>query len=136
MAFMELKGMFKWANLLNARAGFDKTKPPNWDITLYPEREALDKIRDLQAEGLKNVVKKDDEGYFIRFSRPIQREIKGKIVEMTPPIVSGTTDVENIGNGSKGTVTLDVYPHGTPGGGKAKAARLHAVNVEEFVARP
>ena len=54
-----------------------------------------------------------------------------------PPEVLGpdgkTPITDLVGNGSKVTVKLETYTHNTPGGGKAIAARLAAVKVEELV---
>ena len=111
----------------------------SWCITLYPESEALEKIRELQAKGLKNVLKKDEEGWFIKFRRPQSKEIRGRIVPFTPPEIvmeDGKTPLQGaIGNGSDVTVKLEVYPHSTPGGGKAVAARLYGVMIHNLVPR-
>lgn len=127
-----LKGKAKWAHrLFQPDLEFNK-----WSTVLYPDKESLEKIRDLQAEGVKNVLKKDDDGYYTTFSRPTQKLMKGKVVAFTPPVVTdkdGQPFTDPIGNGSDITIKLEVYQHGTPGGGKAKAARLMAVRVDNHV---
>lgn len=119
-----------------------KTQVPDewgkWKCTLHPNDESLNKIRDLQAEGLKNVLKKDEDGYLITFSRPTQKLMKGKVVGMAPPeilMADGKTPLQGVlvGNGSDGTLKLEVYSHGTPGGGKAKAARLLSIRVDNLI---
>jgi hypothetical protein len=45
------------------------------------------------------------------------------------PLPSGAS----IGNGSDVTVLLEVYTHGTPGGGSAVAARLEGVRVDNLI---
>jgi len=109
-----------------------------WKVTVHPNAASLDKIRDLQAEGLKNVLKKDEDGYFVSFSRPTQKMMKGKVIGLTPPellMADGKTPLQGVlvGNGSDGTVKLEVYQHGTPGGGKAKAARLVSIRVDNLI---
>jgi hypothetical protein len=108
-------------------------------VTVHPNNESLEKIRELQAEGLKNIIKKDDDGYLVTFSRPVQKTINGVVRGYTPPVVlnkDGTPFVHGdvqIGNGSDGTVKLEVYQHKTPGGGKAKAARWEALRIDNLV---
>ena len=116
-------------------------KPDQWDCwsaTIHPDAKSLELIRDLQAEGMKNTLKKDDDGYFTKFRRPVQKKTRdGRIMTFTPPEVIDKDgrpfDGSTIGNGSDITLKLDVYEHGTPGGGKAKAARLEAVRVDNLV---
>ena len=129
--YIYLKGKISWVKYITPNQ-WDK-----WALTLHPDQESLEKVRDLQSEGLKNIVKKDDDGYFVSFSRPTTREIKGKLVGLTPPVV---TDKEGIpmeglaiGNGSDGTVKLEVYSHKTPNGGSAKAARWDALRVDNLI---
>jgi hypothetical protein len=107
-----------------------------WKHVLYLDPESLEKVRELQAQGVKNVLKKDEEGYYTTFSRPGQKVYKGIVKGLAPPeILDGSLpkmadgsyppmrpDVM-VGNGSDITTVLEVYEHGTPGGGKAKAAR-------------
>lgn len=109
-----------------------------WTVTLHPDATSLEKIREWQGEGLKNQIKKDEDGWYVKFRCNVSRERKdGTIWTFEPPKVvdkdgrpfDGTT----IGNGSDGTVKLEVYEHGTPGGGRAIAARLVGVKVDNLV---
>jgi hypothetical protein len=127
---MYLTGTLKWA----------VTKTPDqwgaYKIVIYPDEPSLEKVRDLQAKGLKNVLKRDEEGWFVSFRRQHSKEIRGKEVIFPPPEVlgpDGTPIDDLIGNGSKGTVKLVVYSHNTPGGGKAMAARFEALKINELV---
>jgi hypothetical protein len=109
-----------------------------WKVTVHPTEASLEKVRELQGEGIKNVLKKDDDGYKVTFSRPTQKMVKGKVIGLTPPEVlqaDGKTPLTGVlvGNGSDGTVKLEVYSHGTPGGGKAKAARLLSIKVDNLI---
>jgi len=108
---------------------------------LYPDTKSLEAIRELQTQGVKNQLKKDDDGYHMTFSRPFEKEIKDKNgttrkIGFTPVQVLDNQNLPFdglIGNGSDVTVKLEVYTHGTPGGGKAKAARLYAIKVDNLV---
>lgn len=109
-----------------------------YSMVLHPNAESLEKIRDLQAEGVKNVIGKDDDGYFVRLSRPSEIKIDGKIKGLVPPEVFGPDgnplrDVL-IGNGSDVTVKMEVYLHKVPASDKkAKAMRWLAIKVNELI---
>lgn len=127
-----LQGKVSWVKYITPDPLYNK-----WSVTLHPDAPSLEKIRDLQAEGVKNVVKKDEDGYYVSFSRPTERKIKGKIIGMTAPVVLNSEGVPldgvAIGNGSDGTVKLEVYSHATPGGGKAKAARWASLKIDNLI---
>lgn len=129
--YVYLQGKAKWARVT--------TPDPwgNWKITLYLTPDSYNEVMRLKAEGLKNIIKKDEDGHHVTLRRPVNKEIKGKLVGFAPPEVinpDGTPlrDVL-IGNGSDVTVKLEVYSHKTPGGGQAKAARLQGVRVDNLV---
>ena len=86
---------------------------------------------------MKNVIKKDEDGYYVQFSREPTKLMRGKIVAFAAPKVVDNKgepmDGTKIGWGSDVTVRLDVYQHGTPNGGKAKAARWEAIRVDNLV---
>ena len=134
---ISVKGKCKWAHVTRLNR-YDA-----WSIELWPLPDDLEVIRDLQAQGLKNVLKKDEEGYNIRFKRDPKREIRLRTGELktlifAPPTVtmsdgSPLPSGSSIGNGSDVTVLLEVYTHGTPGGGKAVAARLEGVRVDNLI---
>jgi hypothetical protein len=109
-----------------------------WVATIHPTPgEDLEKVRELSAAGVKNVIKKDDDGYFITYSRPSEKEDRmGRKYGLSPVQVvdnTGKPFSDLIGNGSDVTIKLEVYQHNTPGGGKAKAARLAAIRVDNLV---
>lgn len=127
-----VSGKISWCRHITPDPKFNK-----WSVTLHPDAESLEKIRDLQSQGVKNMMKKDDNGYYVQFSRPTFRTIKGQAIPMSPPVV---LDKDNqpmedtaIGNGSDATVKLEVYSHGTPSGGKAKAARFAGLKVTDLI---
>jgi hypothetical protein len=134
--FIFLQGKTKW---------FRPTKTNEWgkwSHVLYPNEAGLEKIRELQSEGVKNVLKKDEDGYFVTIGRnsEIKRKTDGggvKMVGMTPPEVR---DIDEkplgntmIGNGSDVTTKVEVYQHGTPGGGKAKAMRWVSTRIDHLI---
>lgn len=138
--FVYLKGKAKWFKHLKPEEFRGKT---TWKHTIYLDDESLEKVRDLQSQGIKNVLKKDEDGYYTSFSRPTKMvwtdktsgERKTSILE--PPIVrlkNGNAQLtESVGNGSVIETKLEVYSHGVPGGGKAKAARWLASRIDSLV---
>ncbi len=122
-----------------ARTGTPETDPwgnTNYKVTLYPDKESLSLIMDLQSQGIKNTLKKDDKGYFVNYKRhDVKVSSKGKKMEFGPPKVinaDGTPLTEFIGNGSKGAVKLEIYEYAFQGR-KSKAARLEGIKVDTLV---
>src|SRR5712671_946896 len=95
--YVFLQGKTKWFRP-NAPNEWGK-----WTHVLYPNEESLNKIRDLQTStdkttGIKNILKKDEDGYSITLSRPTSKTIKGKVVGFAPPEVlevDGKTPLRN-----------------------------------------
>lgn len=108
-----------------------------YSVQIHPNAEGLEIIRGLQAEGLKNNLKKDDDGYYVNFTRPATKEFRsGKVVTYAPPDVFDTAGKPfdgGVGNGSDATLKIEVYQHETPGGGKAKAARWVSARIDNLV---
>jgi hypothetical protein len=136
--FVFLQGKCKWAQLIRPDTRFDDKG--KWNLTLYPNEKSLEKIRELQAQGVKNKLKKDEDGYNIAFHRPVEMMTKsGKRMGFDPPIIldkdnQPMSDPPLIGNGSDVTIKLEVYQHGIPGSSnKAKAARLLAVKIDHLI---
>lgn len=125
------KGKGKWIKHMTPNK-WDK-----WAMTLYPDKESLELLRDLQADGVKNVIRKDEDGYFTNISRPTSKLIRGKVMAFVPPKVvgkDGKEDLANtrIGNGSDVTVKCICYDHPTPTG-TAKAIRWEALRVDNLI---
>ena len=76
-----IKGKAKWARLVNP------DQWSNFSIQVHPDAEGLEKIRELQSQGLKNTLKKDDDGWYVRLRRPTSKLIKGKVTSFLPPLV-------------------------------------------------
>ena len=135
--FVYVKGKSKWFRHLSPEEFRGKS---SWKHTIYLDNESLEKVRDLQAEGVKNVLKKDDDGYYTSFSRPTHMSWKDKktgearTLALDPPVVrlanTNSPFLGMVGNGSDIETKLEVYTHSVPGGGKAKAARWLATRVD------
>lgn len=127
---------------LSGKCKWCRTQTPDeyfkWKITLWPDAESMVKVNKLKEEGIKNILKKDEDGYYITFNRPTSVMRKGKVVGMEPPIVlnkEGTAPLmELVGNGSDVTVKLEIYGGKVPTGmGSYKAARFLSVRVNNLV---
>lgn len=130
------QGKCKWARLQGP-----PDKYGHWSIVLYPNPTSLDEINALKEgpEGIKNVLGKDEDGYFITFRRPQQKTFKGKVQGFAAPevIKADNTPLKEslIGNGSDVTVKVEVYTYNVPAsnGKKAKATRLMSVRVDNLI---
>ncbi len=126
---------------LQGKVAWFRPKIPNkwnkWSVQIHPDDKGLEIIRDLQAKGLKNQLKKDDDGYFLNVSRPVTKETAaGRILSFKPVEVFDANNQPydgNVGNGSDATLKVEVYEHGTPGGGKAKAMRWVSARIDNLV---
>jgi hypothetical protein len=115
-----LTGKCKWAKLTVPDAKFGD---PKWSIVLYLNQPSYEQFMELKKApgGVKNVVKKDEDGYYVTLSRPTQRNYKGQIKAFIPPVVlDGRTKLEDgsfpplteyIGNGSDVTVKCEYYSY-------------------------
>src|ERR1700692_1080021 len=126
-----LNGKCKWART-KVLSQYGK-----WSVVLYPDAPSLDKIKTLIDEGIKNELKKDDDGYYITFSRPSDRtDRQGRKFTLVPVTVvdnDGRIFNDQIGNGSDIAVKLEVYGGKTPSGTDYKAARLAGIKVFNLV---
>lgn len=126
---------------IQGKIAWFRPKVPNkwnkWSTQIHPDDKGLEAIRDLQAKGLKNQLKKDDDGYFLNVSRPVTKETAGgRILSFKPVEVfdaDGNPFDGNVGNGSDATLKVEVYEHQTPGGGKAKAMRWVSARIDNLV---
>lgn len=143
--YVTIEGALKWCKVdpSNPEPPFGAERSGKWSTVIYPSKDAVEMIRDLQSQGLKNVLKKDEDGYFVKFSRPCEKWKENKatgefelVNKLTPVKVSGAEPKE-IGNGSLASIKLEVYEHGVPGSStrKAKAARLFAVDITRLTPR-
>ncbi len=131
---MELKGKLMWVRCV------EPNKYGKWSLELYPDTDSLEKLRELQADGIKNVIKKDDDGYHVQISRPLTIEFqKGVVQSVTPPKIRDKEKLplpENIriGNGTDGVVAVEIYKYKLPNSEKRTSAmRLYGIQVDNLV---
>jgi hypothetical protein len=108
-----------------------------WKVVLYPDEKSLDTLRRLQARGIKNTMRLDDDGFHMQFKRPLEKPKKngGKIKFEAPKVFDKDgkpMDGKLVGNGSDVTLKLDIY--GNPQGPrKYLAARWESMRVDNLV---
>ena len=141
--YVFLKGKTKW---------FRANQPDsygNWKHQLWLDGPSLEKFRELQTtksgvQGIKNVLQKDDDGYYVTIRRPQQKLIRGKVVGFAPPeVLDGSKTLPDgtnpplrdviVGNGSDIVTKIEVYSHPIPGGGRAKAVRWMSSRIDNLV---
>lgn len=115
-----------------------------WDVVLYPDEASLNIINELKSQGLKNHLKKDDDGYYMLFKREPQKVMRGVMVPfMAPKVVLHNPDKPSepkpfdgnkVGYGSDVTARLEVYPYGGKGGvAPGIACRWDSLKVNNLV---
>ncbi len=122
------KGKAKWAHT---------SKPDkfgNYSVVLYPDDESLTKIRELKdgKPPILNVVKKDEDGYNVKFSCPQNKTINGRVQVFSVLVmdVNKNPVTALLGNGSDITIKCDLYTYRR---GEGKAIRLKAIRVDNLV---
>lgn len=128
---IKLKGKVSWVQLR------EPNKFGKWSLNLHPDAESLEVFRELQAEGVKNQIKKDDDGYYFQISRPVTIELrKGIKTPVTDPFIKheGKDFEGQVGNNSDAIVHCEVYSHPVPNTEKrAKAMRLMGIDIVNLV---
>lgn len=123
-----VSGKCKWAHVQTP------DKFGSFSIILYPNDESLTVIKEMVENPPKilNSLKKDDDGYNIKFSCPTSKLIAGKLMSFRVDLLDadGKPYHEAIGNGSDVTLRLEVYTYRK---GEGRAARLKAVRVDNLV---
>lgn len=113
------------------------SKYGDWSIVIYPDEKSLEVIRDLQGQGLKNILKKSEDGYYVQFRRETQKLIKGQMVAFAAPRVvdkNGPMDGHKVGWGSDVTVRLELRWVTPPNSTKqVPAARWDSLRVDNLV---
>jgi hypothetical protein len=109
-----------------------------WTVSVYLDKESYELVLKLKEEkGLMNKLGKDDDGYYMTFSRPTSMQTrKGKVIPFNPPIIlaeDGVTQLSNtmLGPASDVEVKLEFYAYSPPGSGENKkyAVRWEALRV-------
>lgn len=126
-----LKGKVKYAHTKRL------SKYGKWSVVLYPDEPSLAIVKRLIEEGIKNELKKDDDGYYITFGRPPEKlDRQGRRYTLEPVVVidnEGRVFDGYIGNNSDCGVKIETYGGTTPQGSKYKAARLAGIKVFNLV---
>lgn len=136
-----LKGKVSWVK--HQRAD-DRFGDPKWSIQLQPDAESLNVIKDLLetkdgVQGLRNTLGKNEDGYYMVFSRYATKTYGGKVQSYAPPEVVNTDGSSlsdtAIGNGSDGIVRLEYYTYNIKGqqGKKGSACRWDGLRVDNLV---
>jgi hypothetical protein len=123
-----LKGKIKWCKHIRPDATYNK-----WSVTMYIAGAELDKAREWQAMGIKNTIKKDDDGWYITLSRKTSITVKNREIGLEPPHVvdkEGKPITEMVGNGSDGVAKCILWStRNYPG----KNLRWEALRVDNFI---
>lgn len=108
-----------------------------WSLQLYLDQKSLSTWAKLKEEGILNSSKRDDQGEFVRLSRPAMKTFRGIETQMSPPVVidkDGNTIQDWIGNGSDIEAKITVYQFTKQfGGGQGSAIRLEGIKVLNLV---
>lgn len=118
-----------------------------WSHVLYPDPPSLEIVRKLMEPtdslaGIKNVLQKDDDGYFLYIGRKTKIEPRaGTPIPLRPPEIydkDGKTPLRGVyvGNGSDVTTKVNVYSHSMPtgaGGKKGRAMRWESSRIDHLV---
>lgn len=129
-----LFGKIRWGKL------FQPSVYNKYSLELNPDEESLSKCLEWKKMGIRNVIKKDDEGYWITLSRNATYKIGIQEKINNPPTVLNSEghpwpkDVA-IGNGSDVAVQVAVRTYKVPGtiDSHGTAIRLEGVKVLNLV---
>lgn len=104
----------------------------------YPNQDAYNEIILLKQQGLQNLIKHDDDGYFINVSRPMQIVTRsGKIVALAPIEIfteDGKTPYHGeVGNKSDATLKVEIRKYKKPTGGDGVAIRLESIRLDHLI---
>lgn len=129
-----LYGKCRWAKL------FSPSQYNKWSLELNLDPDSVTKVLELKRRGIRNVLKKDDEGYWITLSRNVTYKYLNQDKPNTPPVVLDKEGQpwnkdKGIGNGSDVAVKVIVKEYKVPGtiDGKGIAVRLDSVKVLNLV---
>lgn len=141
MSEVILEGEFEWIKTDPDRPETfeqpDGKVKKSWSTIIYPTKDSLEKIREMQAEGIKNKLKKHEtKGWYAKFSIPTEKFKGGKVIQTfdAPRVVDqeGKVIPGLVANGAKGFMKVDLYTHPIQGGGTSKAARFMSLKLTEW----
>jgi len=138
--YVYLQGKCKW---------FRPDQPDQWSKwshVLYPDQPSIDKINKLKEntetrQGIKNILSKDDDGYYMRIGRKTKIEPRSGVpIPLRPPEVfdkDGKTPLRGVyvGNGSDITTKIEVYTYNLPAekGKKGRAIRWESSRIDNLI---
>lgn len=108
-----LKGTFSFVTHLQPDFRFEEGG--KWSTRIHLVGAELDKFRELQAKGIKNTLKKDNDGWYATLSRKCQYIINGRSVGRDPPEVfrmEGENKIPikvKVGDGSTGVAKVILW---------------------------
>ena len=111
---------------ITGKVKYCNTVVPNkwqkWTCIIYLDKPSYELILKLKEEkGIKNKLQKDEDGYYMAFSRPVSMTTRqGKIIPFNPPIVldsDGETQLSNVllGPNSDVELKIEMYGYSPPG---------------------
>lgn len=129
---VSFKGKATWAQLKRLN------KFGKWSINIYPDAESLEKLREIQADGVKKQIKKDENGYYFELSRPPFIEFrKGIKTPLTDPFMKfqdGSAHEGLVGDGTDCIAHCEVYTYKVPNTERrGKAVRLLGIEIINLV---
>lgn len=116
-------GKIKWPKVYQPDEKYNK-----YTVSFYLDDESLARFDELGLSLKKN---EDEDGIFVRFARPFEKEFNGVLREMGRPAVfdaDGNAYDGGIGNGSSAIAKVEVYDSRA-----GKAHRLHSLKITELV---
>jgi len=105
--YYNFDGIAHWAKVYKPDSKYNK-----YSVDLYMSDKNIDT---LQKAGVTLKIREDENGKFVKFSRPDSKVIKGELVKLGPPKVEALNNgsfvpfSDLIGNGSKVRVNISVY---------------------------
>lgn len=126
---------------LSGKCKWCKSQEPNqfgdYKVDLFPDSESLNKLMELKARGLKNVLKNTEDGPSMSFKRPTRKTMRNQVINFGPPVVvdkEGSPTLQAVGNGSDVTIKLLIYPYKVPGiGTPGIGARWESLRIDNLV---
>jgi hypothetical protein len=136
MVDKNIKGDLSWIKASEDRYDEFEGKK-SWSAQIHPDKDSLELVREMQADGIKNKLKRDEKGWYVKFSHPLVKTDKaGKITQVyTPPMVinrAGEVITGSVNNGATGEVVVNFYEHPLKGGAKSYAARLKKIILDDY----
>ena len=118
-------GPCKWAKVYQPD---DYKGDKRWKINVYLNKETK---KLLKESGVQLKIREDDDGEFVVFSRPVERQYQDETKEFKPPKIfdKELVEIEDlIGNGSVITAKISVFDTA-----KGTGHRLEAIRVDNLV---